>query len=225
MKRLAALALILALCISACGTETAGLSPTPEATPLPTATPSPVEEASGGVSPLCTAVLRELRHVRSSEFRSEDDEWQIRETLKYFFLLRRNIDCEREYDIPDFSVFFDETSPDYDNLVYNIDKARYYRLLAEQDDTLDYVWYNCTLTIESLQIDGNTARAQVYDKMDMIYEGMRTMSGAGTTNYVELAKVDGVWLMTDILAADTFDGAVTHEELLEMIDQLSDGEI
>ena len=61
--------------------------------------------------------------------------------------------------------------------------------------------------------------------MDMIYEGMRFMSGAGTTNYVELAKVDGVWLMTDILAADTFDGAVTHEELLEMIDQLSDGEI
>ena len=77
MKRLAALALILALCLSACGTANAGPSPTPEATPLPTATPVPVEEASSGVSPLCTAVLRELRHVRSSEFRSEDDEWQI----------------------------------------------------------------------------------------------------------------------------------------------------
>ena len=32
--------------------------------------------------------------------------------------------------------------------------------------------------------------------------------------------VDGVWLITDITPADTFDGAVSHEELLEDIAEL-----
>ena len=45
------------------------------------------------------------------------------------------------------------------------------------------------------------------------------MSGAGTTNYVELRKVDGVWRISDITAADSFH-EMTHAELLEEIARL-----
>ena len=134
--------------------------------------------------------------------------------------MRNDMLCERGYDVPDFTTFFDTSSPDYDKLVYNVDKARYFAMLAQVNGSPEYVWYNTTVTFNSLKIDGDTASAEVYDLLDMIYDGSDTMSAQGTTNYVDMRCVDGVWLITDITPADTFDGAVSHEELLEDIAEL-----
>ena len=225
MKRFIPVAMALALLLAACGED----APAPTSVQTEAVTPAVTEPAApsdtpqperGVLSPTAVAALKELEFIRGSELAGEDDERLIRETLTYYFLMRNDVLCERGYDVPDFTTFFDTSSPDYDNLVYNVDKARYFAMLAQVNGSPEYVWYNTTVTFNSLKIDGDTASAEVYDLLDMIYDGSDTMSAQGTTNYVDMRRVDGVWLITDITPADTFDGAVSHEELLEDIAEL-----
>ena len=222
MKRIAPVLLALTLLLSACGAapavEPTG-SPEPEATPVqtPETTPESTDAVESGFSPLASVIFKQLAQTR--DFRQDDDEQMIRETLWCYFLLRNDVLNEIGYDIPDFSPFFDETSPSYDELVMDVDKARYYRLLAEVNDSRNLDWYNTTVRIDSLEIDGDTARVEAYNLMYMIYEGMDLMSGEGTTNFVELRKIDGVWRMSGLTAADSFHD-ITHEELLEDIAEL-----
>ena len=225
MKRFIPVAMALALLLAACGedapaptsVQTEAVTPAVTESAVPSDTPKPER---GGLSPMAVAALNELEFIRGSELAGEDDERLIRETLTYYFLMRNDVLCERGYDVPDFTTFFDTSSPDYDNLVYNVDKARYFAMLAQVNGSPEYVWYNTTVTFISLKIDGDTASAEVYDLLDMIYDGSDNMSAQGTTNYVDMRCVDGVWLITDITPADTFDGAVSHEELLEDIAEL-----
>ena len=225
MKRFIPVAMALALLLAACGedapaptsVQTEAVTPVVTEPAVPPDTPQPER---GGLSPTAVAALKELEFIRGSELAGENDERLIRETLTYYFLMRNDMLCERGYDVPDFTTFFDTSSPDYDKLVYNVDKARYFAMLAQVNGSPGYVWYNTTVTFNSLKIDGDTASAEVYDLLDMIYDGSDTMSAQGTTNYVDMRCVDGVWLITDITPADTFDGAVSHEELLEDIAEL-----
>lgn len=226
MKRALLPAIALMLLLSACGVtpaptpppiETASVSTTPEAASV-TPTPQPDAEPSG-LSPFATVVLKQLKVTRD---RWEDnDENMIRETLEYYFLLRNDVEYEPGYAVPNFDPFFDESSPNYDDLVFDVDKARYYRLCA--DDCTGIAWYNTFVRFNSIEIDGDTARVEAYNLTYFVYEGANFMSGAGTTNYVELRKVDGVWRISDITAADSFH-EMTHAELLEEIARL-EGEL
>lgn len=225
MKRFIPVAMALALLLAACGedapaptsAQTEAVTPAVTEPAVPSDTPQPER---GGLSPTAEAALNELEFLRGSELAGENDERLIRETLTYYFLMRNDMLCERGYDVPDFTTFFDTSSPDYDKLVYNVDKARYFAMLAQVNGSPEYVWYNTTVTFNSLKIDGDTASAEVHDLLDMIYDGSDNMSAQGTTNYVDMRCVDGVWLITDITPTDTFDGAVSHEELLEDIAEL-----
>ncbi len=143
----------------------------------------------------------------------------IRETLEYYFLLKNDVEFVPGYAVPDFDPFFDESSPDYDDLVFDVEKARYYRLLADVNDSFDLAWYNTFVRFNSIEIDGDTARVEAYNLRYFVYEDIRTMSGAGTTYYVELRKADGVWRISGITAADSFH-ETTHAELLEEIARL-----
>lgn len=110
----------------------------------------------------------------------------IRKTLEYYFLLRNDVEYEPGYAVPNFDPFFDESSPNYDDLVFDVDKARYYRLCA--DDCTGIAWYNTFVRFNSIEIDGDTAHVEAYNLTYFVYEGANFMSGAGTTNYVELRQ-------------------------------------
>lgn len=222
MKRIAPVLLALTLLLSACGAAPAVEptdSPEPEITPTPAPDATPVSTAAveSGRSPLASVIFKELANSRRRC--QDDDEQMIRETLWCYFLLRNDVLNEIGYDFPDFSPFFDETSPSYDELVMDVDKARYHRLVAEVYDSRNLDWYNTTVRIDSLEIDGDTARVEAYDQLYFVYEGMNFMSGEGTMNSVELRKIDGVWRMSGLTAADSFHD-ITHEELLEDIAEL-----
>ena len=131
MKRFIPVAMALALLLAACGED----APAPTSAQTEAVTPAVTEPAGpsdtpqperGGLSPTAVAALNELEFIRGSELAGENDERLIRETLTYYFLMRNDMLCERGYDVPDFTTFFDTSSPDYDKLVYNVDKARYF---------------------------------------------------------------------------------------------------
>ena len=223
MKRALLSAVALMLLLSACGVaaaptpppiETASVSTTPEPTVTPT--PEPAAETRG-LSPFASVVFLHLKAARDRW--EDDDENMIRETLEYYFLLKNDVEFVPGYAVPDFAPFFDESSPDYDDLVFDVDKARYYRLLADVSDSPGLAWYNTFVRFNSIEIDGDTARVEAYNLRYFVYEGIRTHSVAGTTYYVELRKVDGVWLISGITAADSFH-EMTHAELLEEIARL-----
>lgn len=218
-KRTATLALALMLVLAACGT--AALSATPSPTPAETTLSESQQAASGGLSPETGVLLGSLEALRANG-EGLDDERIIRDTLTYFFLLYNSLAARKHegFDAPDFAAFFDADSPNYGNALYYVDYARYLSLLAELSDTPGYSWYNTLLEFESLKIDGDTAEAQVHNLLYMIYEGNDMLSAQGDTPVIELKRVDGVWLISDIETAISFVNAHTHEYTLDRIAEL-----
>lgn len=211
MKRVIPLLLTL-LILSACGV--------PAAEPTPSSTPQTPDINGDGMSPYAAWATEELLRVRENEYM--DDENKIIETVELFIYLSCEQICEPEYGrYLHFDAFFDKTSEGYENLIYNSTETRYLGLRDAEPTTYGpIVWYNYDVDILSVEIDGDTAKVEAIDQIRKLRENYGEMQTGTFYYYLDLHKVGGVWLMTDVFPVSRYSVYGSYDELLETIDEL-----
>ena len=224
MKRMIPFILIFAL-LNACGAPAAEPSPTPSATPEQCSTPSDLtaqkpDTNGDGMSPYAAWATEELLRVRENEYL--DDENKIIETVELFIYLSCEQICEPEYGrYRHFDAFFDKTSEGYENLAYNSTETRYLGLMdAEPTMYGPIVWYDYDVKILSVEIDGDTAKVEAMDQIRKLRENYSGMQSGAFYYYLDLRKVSGVWLMTDVFPVSRYSVYGSYDELVEAIKEL-----
>ena len=228
VKRIIPLILALLL-LPACGEEqqyAAPAEPTPAETVGSTSpsdipsqnTPPPVEP---GESYYANWARSALANLRENEY--WDDEHKIRDTVTMYIDLW--YDRQYELDCTDYSVFddfFDTESEGYADLIYHSTEARCLGLMHCSSVFGPVVWHNYDLTIDNLEVDGETARVTVRSLFRELWENYFGMPSGMYTFRIDLRRVDGVWLMTDIspnsIYGDERHG--TYDDLLDNIAEL-----
>ena len=226
-------ALVLTL-LAACGTDEPAATPTPPTpTAEPAATPSPTSELSAtppdivvqtptpqreGESRYAAYARAELEDLRGNEYL--DDENKIRDTVTMYMDLWYDRMYNPEYtDYSVFEKFFDEAAEGYPHLQYHCTEARYLALMIADDPV---AWYDYDIDIESVELEGNTAVAEVRSPFRSLSENYNGMSSGLFSFWITLEKTDGVWFVTDI-SPDSIYGSDRHgsyDELLESIEEL-----
>lgn len=223
MKRIVPLILAL-LVLSACGAGAA--EPTPADTsgstsPSDISTQNTLPPVEPGESYYARWARSALEDLRENEF--WDDEYRIRETVTMYI----DLWYDRQYELgcTNYSVFndfFDAESEGYADLVYHSTEARRLGLMHLTSDFGPVVWHNYDLTFDELEVDGDTARVAVRSHARELEEDYSGMFSGMSFFWIDLRRVDGVWLMTDIspnsIYGDERHG--TYEDLLDSIAEL-----
>lgn len=227
MKRTVILTLVM-LILTACGVPAA--EPSPSAAAVETQAPTPEQYSTPsdltvqtpnrntvGMSPYAVWATDKLGNVRQNPYM--DDEERIRKTVELFIYLSCDQMYEPEYGrYEHFDAFFSKTSEGYENLMYNATETRYFGLMNTEPSMYGpIVWYDYDVDVMSVEIDGDTAKVEAKDHIQSLRENYSGMSSGTFYYYLDLCKVNGVWLMTDVFPVSRFDGYVSYEELLETI--------
>lgn len=224
MKRIIPFVLILTL-LTACGAPAA--APSPSATLGQCSTPPDLTVQTpgtngDGMSPYAAWATDELLRVRENEYL--DDENKIIETVELFIYLSCEQICEPEYGrYRYFDAFFDKTSEGYENLIYNSTETRYLGLSDAEPTTYGpIVWYDYDVDILSVEIDGDTAKVEAIDHIRKLRENYSEMQIGAFYYYLDLRKVSGVWLMTDVFPVSRYSVYGSYEELLGSIAEMEE---
>ena len=96
----------------------------------------------------------------------------------------------------DFTLFFDEASPNYDDMLRIQDE-----ILAQKERyEKDALWSNACCEYREVSVENDTVYAQVYLAYDYIRADTPDMvSGNGTLYYFWFQPRDGVWYITNIV--------------------------
>ena len=141
------------------------------------------------------------------------DEEAIEATIRYFseakFAQLNDQDAQR-YNFTEFFV------PDYQqntNLTYIGDRFELDRQLLIVNNAVN-AWYTVDVDIKDMEIDGDTAEVKFYET----YRYARTntpdiTSAEGLSYKVELKKINGAWLISDLITNTSFDNLMRKEKL------------
>lgn len=153
--------------------------------------------------------LEELSEVRSSTQLSDQE--LITRTIELFSEARidqlNNYESEQYY----FTEFF---VPDYmnnSNLVYICDRFEWNRQMLKETGAKN-LWYDVHTEVLSMDIVGETAEVTFSEKYE--YERVNhpgRVSFEGITYYVDMVKLDGIWLISDLTTDSSYDKANRDE--------------
>lgn len=103
------------------------------------------------------------------------------------------------------TICYSPTSPDtlMDNLILQSDRTKYFRHLQESRG-FSYNYFNTNYVFDEIIVDKNYAIATVIEKLDYQYCGCDFSSYEQYTYNISLAKVDGQWVIVDVVSDDPF---------------------
>jgi hypothetical protein len=169
------------------------------------------EDFTTELSDFSKAATLSLDSIRNNVYLS--DENKIKNTIEIFMEVKKDQLSNLEYATFDFSTFFDSKSEAYSDLQYICDKIVLLKELNKAND-LDITWDNVSLDFRSIEITENSAVVTVYELYKYAcskYPGLTPTTG--TLYTISLSKTNGIWYITDLLTADTFDNQMREKGL------------
>ena len=162
--------------------------------------PAPAPETdtpdAGEYSPAVSALLSDLERLRGDELAG--DERLVRESVRIYLETKSELEYRPGWKEPNFEIFFDTGSPDYAALAADVDYSREMGELMAGNG-LEVLSDSVNVDFSSVEINGDTASVDCYCTVEYLSaSGGDTPSADGCRYWIELRKVDGVWLFTDL---------------------------
>ena len=162
--------------------------------------PAPAPEIdtpdAGEYSPAVSALLSDLERLRGDELAG--DERLVRESVRIYLEIKSELEYHPGWKEPDFDIFFDTGSPDYAALAADVGYSREMGELMAGNG-LEVLSDSVSVDFSSVEINGDTASVDCYCTVEYLSaSGGDTPSADGCRYWIELSKVDGVWLFTDL---------------------------
>ena len=202
----AAIAAVIALAVFFLTDPAAGSSPRGadellgEALAAVSENPAPAPETdipdAGEYSPAVSALLSDLERLRGDKLAG--DEQLVRESVRVYLEIKSGLEYHPGWKEPDFDIFFDAGSPDYAALAADVGYSREMGELMAGNG-LEVLSDSVSVDFSSVEINGDTASVDCYCTVEYLSaSGGDTPSADGCRYWIELSKVDGVWLFTDL---------------------------
>lgn len=158
---------------------------------------------------IMNSINANLNVVNTNQFSTDTD--KISELTKlYFYAQSENYKSDNNLDL---KQFFSNDKSKLSNIDYIKNKVRYFKSLKEHEK-IKVLWDNVVVTINSININNNTAEVNAYVAKDIIFNDYKNgISSEGIENTVSLLKEQDIWKISNVISNDEFDKAYKNKNV------------